>query len=142
MTLEWSALPWIVLGAGAGLAPAGPQFAGMARVRWWLGDGYALGAGYGLSMGPHRWEGRDALGRDDCPTCAARERTWRTAVWGNGELGLEHVAAWGLALRMFLGGGRLLNANDGACSPAGACTASSGTVIVYGGLAVGYEFRL
>ncbi len=138
--LEWAQTRYTALGVGVGLAPAGPQVAVMPRLLSPLGDRLALGFGLGVSEGRYVWEGTDALGRAcTTATCVAGVRQWERAVWGNLEVSLEERRAWGLAWRLYGGGGRLLNPGDGVCaSDARSCTRESGVTVVFGGLSLGF----
>lgn len=139
--VEWATTRWTAIAIGAGLSAGGPQVAVMPRLFSPLGDRLALGIGLGVSEGRYVWEGTDALGRA-CKAdarCASGVREWTRAVWGNAELSLEERRAWGLAWRVYGGGGRILNPGDGRCvSEASSCGRDSGTTVVFGGIAVGF----
>lgn len=138
--IEWAQTRYTALAVGVGLAPSGPQISVMPRLLSPLGERLALGVGLGVSEGRFLWEGTDALGRA-CTgsTCVAGVRQWERAVWGNVELSLEERRAWGLAWRVYGGGGRLLNPGDGRCiSDARSCTRESGVTVVFGGLSLGF----
>jgi hypothetical protein len=138
--LEWATTRWTALSIGVGLAPSGPQVAVMPRLFSPLGERLALGVGIGVSEGRYVWEGTDALGRTCTATsnCSAGVREWSRAIWGNAELSLEERRAWGLAWRLYGGGGRILNPGDGQCASDKNCTKDSGTTVVFGGLAIGF----
>lgn len=138
--IEWAQTRYTALAVGVGLAPSGPQVSVMPRLLSPLGERLALGVGLGVSEGRFLWEGTDALGRAcNGGTCVPGVRQWARAVWGNVELSLEERRAWGLAWRVYGGGGRLLNPGDGVClSDARSCSRDSGVTVIFGGLSLGF----
>ena len=119
----------------------------MVRVRG-LTKGFGLGFGTGISTGP--FHSRDPPILD----AAYTEWDWQRAWWVNSELSGEYRWASGFELRGFVGAGYLVNGKPDACgqydpeagqraTPCGeplAHNPSSGSVLPYMGLAIGYSF--
>jgi hypothetical protein len=146
---------WFVVGAGVGVAMAGPQAAGWARVRVPLHDGGAVSFGGGLSGG--NYDDSDPL----IPLMGAyRSYHFTPAVWANLELGAEKRFASGLEVRAFAGVGlapwlteeaghctyHASSADDAADGPSSSPSGCSGTppgglfhtMLPYVGLSVGW----
>lgn len=125
--------PFFELGVGAGLGLSGPQVAIMPRMR--AGEGaVSMSFGAGFSGGAYHdlYLGLCIVG-DSC-----RDTTVKTTVlWANAEAGIQWTSREGVAVRLYGGGGRVLT--HGTCHN-GDCDGVNGTMLPYGGLALGHTF--
>lgn len=107
---EAAAARWLVFEAGAGLGPAGPEAAGLLRLRGTLSRSTAVDLGGGVSVGNYEWVEGPFV---DNP---AGKRA-KPAYFGNVELVVEHRAggASGFQMRELLGYAVILNPGSLEC---------------------------
>jgi hypothetical protein len=133
----------LLFGVGTNLEPGG-QFALLERYRVVVIDNFAFGVSTGPSTGAYAWRhpsfySRDCWWRIWCPRDDVR-RTWDRAWWWNLEASLEAREKEGFDVRFYGGAATLLNVDAGSCEPRGQCGRRDGTLIVYGGLSLGWAF--
>ncbi len=127
----------------------GGQFALMPRVRFPIDRIVALGLSSGVSNGKYVW--RDSvLFSSECFIKVYCQRddvrkVFPSAWWWNVDASIEAREKEGFDVRFYGGIGVLANPNGYTCEanvPGTTCSGKSGTVIVYGGLSLGWAFSL
>ena len=144
LTFEYAPIKYVVLGTGAGWAPEGVRAAFMPRLRLPLNRRVAIGMGLPFSFGPYQFSASqlEQCEYAGCSTGFRTTRTWTMAAWGHIEPNVEIRLNGGVALRLYGGYARLLNASSDRCDstlPNG-CPSSIGEQKWYGGFALGYAW--
>jgi hypothetical protein len=139
---------WLSVMLGTGHNGDGGQLAltWRLRVQPWRNERVGFAVENGFSYGKYVWRNPSHFTRD-CWVffyCAKDQpnRTWEHGVFAYLGASLEARDPEGLDVRFFGGIARVLNVRDGVCDPPGGCSAHSGVVFVWGGLSLGYSFRL
>jgi hypothetical protein len=136
--VEQTLTPHVAVAGGAGWGNAGPQVAGMARLRFGR-DRAKFVMGGGLSGGEYEWV-RFCMGPlESCPNKRG------TVAWTNFEMGGSHRAWNGLSFRYFVGYGRIVAGKYECVADAAydVCIMShrdDGKNLFYTGVAIGYAF--
>jgi hypothetical protein len=139
---ELNLIEYLALQLGVGTNGEGPQLAFMGYGRLPVGADVGLNLGAGVSEGAYVYRSNliDADHSDDT--------RWDSAVFLDGEIGLETLSPGGFSMRASLGLARLLNPGSvSRCNSGGdpaPCTASRERVHMfpYFGVAMGYAFSL
>jgi hypothetical protein len=145
LSFEYAPIKYLVLGAGGGWAPdGGLRGAVMPRFRLPLNRWLAVSMGVPFALGPYQYTAsqQEQCLYAGCSVAYRTTRTWPVAVWGHIEPNVEIRLNGAVALRMYGGYARVLNAQSDDCvsTLAHGCPSSIGETKWYGGLALGYAW--